>query len=70
MEDVENLVRIPGHTGPHSEAYHRAIYNALEQATKGLEGQAAKDALIAKLNELSFEASTPGTLLYELLMTK
>ena len=28
LEDAENLVDIPGHYGPHSEAYHQCIYNA------------------------------------------
>lgn len=68
LEDAENIVRLPGHAGPHSEAYHKFIYRALDEATSGLEGQAAKDALIAKLKELAIEAATPGTLLYKLLM--
>ncbi|MBO2930307.1 hemagglutinin repeat-containing protein [Metapseudomonas otitidis] len=33
---VENLVAVPGHRGPHPDAYHQYVYGSLEQATRNL----------------------------------
>lgn len=67
LEDAANKVRIPGHYGPHPEAYHRAIYNRLRAATNGLSGQAYRNALLSELDKLAEEAATCGTELNKLL---
>ena len=33
LEDAANKVEVPGHSGPHPEAYHKAVYTRLEKAT-------------------------------------
>jgi hypothetical protein len=67
LEAAANKVRIPGHFGPHPEAYHQAIYDRLTAATNGLSGQAYKDALLKELDKLAKEAATYGTELNKLL---
>src|SRR5262245_2854144 len=67
LEDAANKVRIPGHQGPHPEAYHQAIYDRLIAATSGLNGQAYKERLIQELEKIAIEASTPGSPLNKLL---
>lgn len=37
MEDPANKVRIPGHKGPHPEAYHKEVFRRLGRAVKGCE---------------------------------
>ena len=46
LEDAANLVWIPGHAGPHPEAYHLEIYRRVMAATDGLSGNAYKEALL------------------------
>ena len=70
LEDAANKVHIPGHFGPHPEAYHQAIYDRLAAATKGLSGPAYKDALMNELKRLGQEVQTPGTTLNNLLTGK
>jgi hypothetical protein len=51
------------HQGPRPEAYHETIYGRLLQATKGLKGQAFKDAVKMTLDELGKECQTAGSML-------
>lgn len=67
LEDAANKIRIPGHHGPHPEAYHQAVYRRLVEATEGLSGAAYRDALLKALDELGIESITPGTFLNNLL---
>jgi hypothetical protein len=70
LKDAENIVNIPGHTGPHLEPYHRAIFERLTKATEGQRGKAYKDALISELRAMAKEALTDGTKLNRLLHKK
>jgi A nuclease family of the HNH/ENDO VII superfamily with conserved AHH len=67
LTDVENIVRIPGHRGPHPEQYHREIYRRLTTAVKGRTGDAYKATLVAELRAIAAEAVTRGTKLNRLL---
>lgn len=39
LDDAINKINVPGHKGPHPEAYHGAIFDRLQAATKGLGGE-------------------------------
>jgi hypothetical protein len=67
LEDAANKVAVPGHRGPHPEAYHKAVFERVTAATEGLEGDAYSAALKAELDALGAEAATPGTMLNKLL---
>jgi hypothetical protein len=67
LEDALNKVRVPGHFGPHPEAYHQAVYDRLLSATSGLSGSAFTKALQAELIAIGTEATTAGTALNKLL---
>jgi hypothetical protein len=67
LEDAANKVRVPGHQGPHPEAYHREILDRLIQTTQGKRGDAYKDALPKELEAITGEARVPGTKLNRLL---
>jgi len=67
MDDAVNKARIFGHRGPHPEAYHRAVFDRLTQATDGLSGGAYRDALETELRAIGQEARTPGAPLNDLL---
>jgi hypothetical protein len=70
LEDAANKVSIPGHYGPHPEAYHQAIFEKLSNATDGLSGQAYKDALLKELAVISQQVQTVGSKLNKLLTGK
>lgn len=67
LDDAINKIAIPGHKGPHPEAYHRSVYDRLIAATKDLEGDAYKRALELELLRIRLEALTPGSDLNKLL---
>lgn len=67
LDDDLNKVAIPGHQGPHPEAYHQAVYDRLRAATKGLRGQAYTERFRAELEAIRNEALKPGTALNRLL---
>lgn len=52
MEDAANRVHVPGHKGPHPQAYHERIFRRLYDVTDGLSGTAAESALRAELGNL------------------
>ncbi len=67
LEAAANKINIPGHAGPHPEAYHKEVFDRLRRAVNGLSGEAYKNALMNELNALSQEATTAGTELNKLL---
>ncbi|MDP2226816.1 MAG: AHH domain-containing protein [Moraxellaceae bacterium] len=67
LDDALNKVAIPGHKGPHPEAYHQAIFDRLTSATDGLNGAAYKDALQVELRAIGTELRTPGSMLNNLV---
>ena len=67
LQDAANKVEIPGHFGPHPEAYHQAIFDRLTSATAGLSGPGYEAALRAELNAVASEAQTAGSILNKLL---
>lgn len=67
MDDPANIVEVPGHYGPHPEAYHSEISKRLDIATSGLSGDSAKQALTAQLNKIRAEILTPGSYLNGLI---
>jgi hypothetical protein len=68
LEDAANRVRIPGHRGPHPQAYHEEVYNRLSKATVGLSGEAYAAAFRVELAKIRTEAATVGTRLNQLLV--
>lgn len=68
LDDAANRVRIPGHRGPHPEAYHREVFDRLSRATEGLSGDAYSGAFRAELDAIRTEAATAGSALNRLLV--
>jgi hypothetical protein len=67
LEDGMNKLSLPGHFGPHPEAYHAAVFKRLKDATEGLSGADYTKAFKAALSKLADEVNTPGTELNKLL---
>jgi len=67
LEHAANKVRIPGHKGPHPEAYHREVYQRLQAATEGLSGNPYKSALLRELDRIAKDSSRIGSFLNKLL---
>jgi hypothetical protein len=67
LDDAVNKIRVPGHRGPHPEAYHQAVFDRINQATDGLSGSAYKSALETELGAIGKEAATSGSTLNKLL---
>ena len=67
LEDAANKVEVPGHKGPHPEAYHTAVFRRLQDATEGLSGEAYTRAFRSQLEAIRTEAATTGTPLNNLL---
>jgi hypothetical protein len=67
LKDAENIVNVPGHAGPHPEAYHQEIFDRLTAATAGKRKAAYKESLAAELRKVAREARTNGTRLNRLL---
>lgn len=70
LTDAENVVKLPGHRGPHSEEYHSTIFTLLQRATAGKSKSASKKALISELKRIAKEVKTKGTKLNRLLFEK
>jgi hypothetical protein len=68
LEDAANRVRIPGHRGPHPEAYHREVFNRLSRATEGLSDVGYGPAFRAELDAIRVDATTRGSALNRLLV--
>lgn len=67
LDDAINKINVPGHKGPHPDEYHQAVYDRLLEATKGLQGDAYKNAFEATLNSLRQEVTQVGSRLNKLL---
>ena len=52
LQDDANLMFLQNHSGAHTTAYKEYVLNTLTEATEGLSGNTAKDALIAALDTL------------------
>jgi RHS repeat-associated protein len=62
IDGPENKVGVEGHRGPHPEAYHRAVYQALTAATAGASNDAEyRTRFRAALNALRVRIATRGT---------
>ena len=61
LNDALNKIAVPGHKGPHPEAYHQAVFDRLTSATDGLSGSAYRDALQTELRVIGREIQTPGS---------
>lgn len=66
MEDAMNKVAIAGHKGPHPQEYHEAVFSRLNEATKGLSGDAYKKAFRSELESIRKDVATPGNRLNDL----
>lgn len=66
--DGLNQVRVPGHAGPHAKEHHDAVFNRLQNATRGLDGQAYTDASKRELSYIRYEVADPGSLLSRLVV--
>lgn len=68
LEDPANKVRVPGHKGPHPEAYHQDVFKRLDRATSYCRTlQQCADALVRALQELAVEIQTEGSKLNKLV---
>jgi RHS repeat-associated protein len=67
LEDALNKIAVPGHRGPHPEAYHQAVFDRLTSATNGKSGGAYRDALQAELRAIGREIQAPGSVLNQLV---
>ncbi len=67
LEDAENRVRVPGHGGPHPRAYHEEVFKRLDNATKGLRGDAYSQAFHEELGRIRSDAANPGSRLNKLI---
>ena len=68
MEDPTNKVRIPGHKGPHPEAYHQEVYERLEKVVRRCETTAqCRDALTRELGKLAEQLQHVGSKLNKLV---
>ncbi|MDH2431079.1 RHS repeat-associated core domain-containing protein [Pokkaliibacter sp. MBI-7] len=63
LDDAINKVAVPGHQGPHPEAYHSYVYKELLSATRGLEANtsAYQNAVTGTLDRIRMEATTVGS---------
>ncbi|OJH34257.1 AHH domain-containing protein [Cystobacter ferrugineus] len=68
MEDPANKVRIPGHKGPHPEAYHSRVHRQLVDAVEDCETTAqCREALTRELGKLASELKRVGSDLNKLV---
>lgn len=68
MEDPANKVRIPGHRGPHPQAYHERIYQRLAVAVEDCETTAqCREALTRELGQLAEQLKVLGSDLNKLV---
>jgi hypothetical protein len=68
LNDLANKVRVRAHKGPHSQEYHAAVLEALNDATRSCSSiQQCRVALTRALEKLAREITTPGTKLNKLV---
>ncbi|WP_425628493.1 AHH domain-containing protein [Vibrio neptunius] len=63
LDDAVNKVAIPGHKGPHPEAYHSYVHKELLSATRGLKANSDeyRNAVTGTLDRIKTEATTVGS---------
>ncbi|RKH49940.1 hypothetical protein D7Y23_15195 [Corallococcus sp. AB050B] len=62
LDDAANKVSVPGHRGPHPEAYHRRVFTALRDATATCRTmQDCRASLTRALQRLASQIRQPGT---------
>lgn len=67
LSNEENKVYLSGHLGPHSEAYHAAIFERLRQAVEDCSTiEACRHSLIAELRRIAQEVCNPSSRLHQL----
>ncbi|AEI68006.1 AHH domain-containing protein [Corallococcus macrosporus] len=68
LDDAANLVRVPGHKGPHPRKYHEEVYERLDEATTTCGSiERCREALTRILGVLARELSKQGTRLNRLV---
>ncbi|NVJ22297.1 AHH domain-containing protein [Myxococcus sp. AM011] len=68
LDDVENIVSLQGHKGPHPQEYHDLVHERLYGATLHCRKVSeCREVLTRALNRLAVEVRTPGTRLNQLL---
>lgn len=68
MEDPANKVRIPGHKGPHPQAYHERVYQRLAEVVKDCTTTAqCQEALTRELGTLTQQLKDVGSTLNKLV---
>jgi hypothetical protein len=67
LDDDLNKIFVAGHKGPHPQAYHDAVFDRLSDATRGLNGDAYRNALQRELQSIGREIQTPGSVLNKLI---
>ncbi|MGE6757992.1 AHH domain-containing protein [Corallococcus interemptor] len=71
LKDPENIVEVPGHRGPHPRAYHELVLRKLSTSLGDCRTVVqCREALTNALRALAEEASTPGTLINQLLISR
>ncbi|NOJ98751.1 AHH domain-containing protein [Corallococcus coralloides] len=62
LEDVANKVRLKGHEGPHTEAYHRAVVGRLQDAVSRCKTpEVCRTELLKELAKIANDLLTPGS---------
>ncbi|NVJ21871.1 AHH domain-containing protein [Myxococcus sp. AM011] len=62
LDDAANLVRVPGHKGPHPRQYHEEVYERLDEATSTCKSiERCREALTRILGMLAREVAKTGT---------
>jgi RHS repeat-associated protein len=63
LNDVENIVRVAGHKGPHPEEYHEYLYEKLLESVEGLKRGTSeyREAIEKVLEQTGREANMPGS---------
>ncbi len=68
LNDPANKIRIPGHQGPHPQAYHEEVFERLNAATLECRGtRQCQEALVAELRALAVELHSEGSRLHTLV---
>lgn len=68
LNDVENIVDVYEHHGPHDERLHKEVYRRALNAIYGVRGKAQiREALVAELRRMAAECKRPGSYLNRLI---
>ncbi|MCY1080710.1 AHH domain-containing protein [Archangium lansingense] len=71
LDDPANIVYLRDHKGPHPEAYHREVFNRLEDALSGCRpGADCRAKLVRALDEIAGDICKPGSTLNKLATRK